>query len=160
MVDEMMADTTAATALEELYRAEGRKLWWALLAYARDPEVASDAAAEAFSQALRRGPALRDPHAWVWQVAFRIAAGELKRRRSTDHIIPDVAAGREDQSVELLDALARLRGRQRAVIVLHYYADLPVKRIASILGISAATVRVHLHRGRRRLLELLEDDDA
>jgi RNA polymerase sigma-70 factor (ECF subfamily) len=160
MVDAMMTDAAARSALEELYRAEGRRLWWALLAYSGDPDVASDAAAEAFAQALRRGSAVRDPRAWVWDVAFRVAAGELKRRGSTDHVIPDVPARRNDESVEILDALSRLRGRQRAVIVLHYFADLPVLRIASLLGISAATVRVHLHRGRKRLSELLEDGNG
>jgi DNA-directed RNA polymerase specialized sigma24 family protein len=93
MVDAMMTDAAARSALEELYRAEGRRLWWALLAYSGDPDVASDAAAEAFAQALRRGSAVRDPRAWVWDVAFRVAAGELKRRGSTDHVIPDVPHG-------------------------------------------------------------------
>jgi RNA polymerase sigma-70 factor (ECF subfamily) len=160
MVNEMMADTTAATALERLYRDEGRRLWWALLAYSGDPDVASDAAAESFAQALRRGRELRDVRAWVWRVAFRVAAGELDRRRSTEPTIPERAVPVDDARLEILDALGRLRDRQRAAIVLHYYADLPVRRIAVLLGISSATVRVHLHRGRQRLAELLEYDDV
>jgi RNA polymerase sigma-70 factor (ECF subfamily) len=162
MSNEMMAETAAVTAIEKLYRDQGRRLWWALLAYAGDPDVASDAAAEAFAQALRRGAELRDPRAWVWQVAFRIAAGELQHRRATDHVIPDTAATRDDSdsSVEILEALSRLNTRQRAAIVLHYYGDRPVKEIASLLGISSATVRVHLHRGRQRLSQLLEEDDV
>ena len=52
--------TVAATAdstqqLEALYRDDGDRLWRALLVFAGDPEVASDAVAEAFAQALRRG---------------------------------------------------------------------------------------------------------
>ena len=47
--------------------------------YARDAEVASDAVAEAFAQALRRGDALRSPATWVWTVAFRLAEGLLRR---------------------------------------------------------------------------------
>jgi len=160
MVNDMMADTTAATALERLYRDEGRRLWWALLAYSGDPDVASDAAAESFAQALRRGRELRDARAWVWRVAFRVAAGELDRRRSTEPTIPERAVPVDDARLEILDALGRLRDRQRAAIVLHYYADLPVRRIAVLLGISSATVRVHLHRGRQRLAELLEYDDV
>jgi hypothetical protein len=51
----------------------------------RDREVASDAVAEAFAvPALWRGR--RDLPAWVWRSAFRIAAGELKRRTITDRI--------------------------------------------------------------------------
>jgi RNA polymerase sigma-70 factor, ECF subfamily len=57
------------------------RLWRALLAYSGDAEVASDAAAEAYAQAIRRGSAINDIDAWVWRAAFRIARGELARRR-------------------------------------------------------------------------------
>ena len=67
--------------LERVYREEGDRLWRAVLAFAGDPEVASDAVAEAFAQALRRGEAIRNPKRWVWRAAFRIAAGELAARR-------------------------------------------------------------------------------
>jgi DNA-directed RNA polymerase specialized sigma24 family protein len=44
---------------------------------------------------------------------------------------------------------------------MHYRLDLPVRDIARTLGISSATVKVHLHRGRNRLRELVkESDDA
>ena len=67
--------------IERLYREHGSRMWRALLAFAGDPEVASDAVAEAFAQALRRGSEIRDPERWVWRAAFRIAAGALKERR-------------------------------------------------------------------------------
>ncbi len=66
--------------LEVLYREHGKRLWWALVAFSGDREIASDAESEAFAQALRRGDGIRDPLAWVWRAAFRIAAGELKAR--------------------------------------------------------------------------------
>jgi DNA-directed RNA polymerase specialized sigma24 family protein len=53
------------------------------------------ALAEAFAQALRRGDRLTDPLAWIWRIAFRVAAGELKRRARMDHRLPDVAAEAE-----------------------------------------------------------------
>jgi DNA-directed RNA polymerase specialized sigma24 family protein len=55
-------------------------MWQAVFAFAGDPEVASDAVAEAFAQALRRGDAIRSPECWLWRTVFRIAAGELKAR--------------------------------------------------------------------------------
>ena len=81
----MDQDSLTATMgnLERIYREHGDRLWWAVLAFSGDREVASDAVAEAFAQALRRGEGLRDPLAWIWRVAFRVAAGELKRRRQT-----------------------------------------------------------------------------
>jgi DNA-directed RNA polymerase specialized sigma24 family protein len=67
--------------LEQVYEEHGGKLWRALFLYTGDREIASDGLAEAFAQALRRGDELRSPERWVWRSAFRIAAGELSRRR-------------------------------------------------------------------------------
>jgi DNA-directed RNA polymerase specialized sigma24 family protein len=44
------------------------------------------------------------------------------------------------------DALATLRDRPRAAIVLRYYADLPDAAIAEILGCRLPTVRTTIHR--------------
>jgi DNA-directed RNA polymerase specialized sigma24 family protein len=43
--------------------------------------------------------------------------------------------------------------------VFHDYADRPTSEIAELLGISRATVHVHLSVGRRRLRQLLEVRD-
>ena len=51
--------------VEAAYRAVHTRLWRALLAFTGDAELASDAEAEAFAQALRRGDAVEDVEAWV-----------------------------------------------------------------------------------------------
>lgn len=149
-----------AARLERVYREQGDRLWRAILAFAGDPEVASDAVAEAFAQALRRGEAVREPVRWLWRAAFRIAAGELKARRRLH-----AGAGREawygmdQETVELVEALRKLPAKQRASVVLHHGAGYPSREVAAIIGSTAAAVRVHLSRGRRRLHELLKEDD-
>ena len=64
-----------------------------------------------------------------------------------------------EQAVELIEALRKLPPKQRAALVLHYYGGYRTREIAGILGSSAATVRVHLSAGRKRLRQLLETDD-
>lgn len=145
--------------LEVLYREHGARIWHALLAFCGDAEVASDALAEAFAQALRRGEAIRDPLRWVWRAAFRIARGELKERRRLAVVELDASYELEEPALELLRALAKLSSRQRAAVALFYLGDYPVKEVAAMLGASASAVRVHLTRGRRRLRTLLEADD-
>jgi hypothetical protein len=46
--------TSAYERVEAVYRARGTKLWRALLAFTSDPDLASDALAEAFAQVLAR----------------------------------------------------------------------------------------------------------
>jgi DNA-directed RNA polymerase specialized sigma24 family protein len=81
-------DTSTQGEVERLYRDQRDRMWRAVFAFAGDPEVASDAVAEAFAQALRRGEAVRSPERWVWRTVFRVAAGELKEqgRRASEEI--------------------------------------------------------------------------
>jgi len=159
MVTTIVAPITAAGEIEAVYRQDGDRLWRALYAYAGNEEVASDAVAEAFAQALRRGSAIRDVRGWVWRSAFRLAAGDLKRQSGLSHgPMPDWASHDAHPDEELLAALQELTPQQRAVIVLHYYADCPVREIARRTGINSLAVRAHLSRGRKHLRVLLGDE--
>ena len=148
-------------AVEGVWRDQGAKLWRSLVAFTGDREAASDAMAEAFAQALGRGDALREPDRWIWRASFRIAAGELARRRRDAAVAPSEAAGDMPEPVaDLVRALATLSPNQRAAAILHLYADLPTRDVARILGCSQATVRVHVSQAKRRLRPLLEENDA
>jgi RNA polymerase sigma-70 factor (ECF subfamily) len=60
----------------------------------------------------------------------------------------------------LVPALRQLSRAQRAAVVLHYEADLSVQEVARRMGTSVGAVKVHLFRGRRRLRELLRDEEV
>jgi RNA polymerase sigma-70 factor (ECF subfamily) len=147
-------------SVEALYRADAARLWRAVYAYAADPDIASESVAEAYAQALRRGSAVRDPAAWTWRAAFRIAAGAMKDRRAGDRQpVRPIEHVDSYADPDLLVALRALPEAQRAAVILFYYADLPVSAIAHRLGSNALAVRANLSRGRRRLHALLGDDD-
>ncbi|HEX5937126.1 MAG TPA: RNA polymerase sigma factor [Actinomycetota bacterium] len=147
--------------LERVYREQADRLWRAVLLAFGSREVADDAVAEAFAQALRRGRAVRDPAAWVWRAAFRIAAGELKERgRVEGSEQREPMIGMPEPFVDLWRALGRLPRMQRSSVVLADYAGWSHREIAKALGSSASAVGVHVHRARKRLRQLLEDEDA
>jgi RNA polymerase sigma-70 factor (ECF subfamily) len=159
---EGVADTRVSETSElgSLYRTQGPAIWRALLAFTADPVVAEDALSEAFAQALARGEDLREPVRWIWRVAFRVAAGELKDRGRTQPITGDPSYEHPESIAHVIEALAELSPNQRLAVVLHDYADRPVVEVAATIGASRATVHVHLSKGRKRLRSLLEDDDA
>lgn len=151
-----MARVTASNEVEAVYRQDGARLWRSVYAFAGDEDVASDAVAEAFAQALRRGAAVHDVQAWVWRAAFRLAAGQLKdRSQYVRGPIPQAATSDRVLDEDLLDALHGLTPQQRTAIVLHYYADCPVAEISRRTGMNELVVRAHLSRGRKRLRTLL-----
>lgn len=144
-------------------------LWRALVAWSGDADVADEAVAEAFAQLLRRGNEVLDPAAWVWRAAFRVAAGDLKRRRGRARrgadpealeLLPTTADRLPDEAIDLVTALQALTDQQRHCIALVDVAGHTAPSAAEILGTSAATVRVQLMRARRQLRTLLADSSS
>jgi RNA polymerase sigma factor (sigma-70 family) len=150
---------TAVECIERAYREHGPRIWRGVYAYSGDAEIATDALAEAFAELLRRGDAVRDPVAWAWRAAFRIAAGELKERRRMTNDVPDRGTEMDEQAVDLVRALSRLTPKQREAFVLHHYAGYRVRDIARMLDSTPPAIKVHLSVGRKRLRRMLEDDE-
>jgi RNA polymerase sigma-70 factor (ECF subfamily) len=100
------------------------------------------------------------PGAWVRRVAIRDAvriAARQARGVPVDDRFDDAIAGVVDQ-VDLRRAIAGLPPQQRAALVLHHLEDWPVRDVADALGCKEPTVRVHLHRARTALAEVLGPD--
>ena len=144
---------------DQIYREHAAPLWRALVGYCGDPELASDAASEAFAQLLARGDQVTNPVGWLWTAAFRIAAGDLKRRASRPAEEPSHTYDIPESIDHIVSALRKISPNQRLAVLLHDYADRPTDEIAEIMHITRTTVHVHLSVGRRRLRQILEDQD-
>ena len=154
----------AAADYGRLFREEGERMWRTMCGFTGGrADIAEEAVAEAFARAIASRTALRDPLRWMYRTAFRVAIDEIRAERRGDPVASGQSAVPPGANEELFRALRELSPNQRAAIVMRYEADLPVEEIAGRLGVTAATVRVHLHRGRRRLRELFgskeETDD-
>jgi RNA polymerase sigma-70 factor (ECF subfamily) len=100
------------------------------------------------------GQVLRDPIAWVFRTAYRLASDELRREAVTIGEAEGEQSSATAQSAlpaDLTEALGYLPPEQRLAVFLHYYADLPVREVARLSGASVATVKVRLHRARKAL---------
>ena len=150
--------TEDATDFLALYSEVDPRLWRAILAFTGGRrDLTDDVVAEAFARTLEAGNSVRQPGAYVYRVAFRLAAQEL-RRPTTNEDVASRTVYQDPALVELFDALMRLSPGQRAAIYLRYEADLPVADIAHLMGTTSGTVRIHLLRGRRKLAAMLGDE--
>jgi RNA polymerase sigma-70 factor (ECF subfamily) len=82
-------------------------------------------------------------------------AGRERRALGLVSARPDPTVDLPSTDHEFWDAVRALPARQAQAIALHYLEDRPVAEIAEILGCAPATVKVHLHRGRRALADTL-----
>jgi RNA polymerase sigma-70 factor (ECF subfamily) len=152
-------------AFSILVRASVPRLLGAATLILRDQDRAQDAVQEALVLAWRHVRALRDPEAWdAWlyrltvRACYRLA-NTVKRRSIVElHVVPDrEPAGEHDFPAALADRdligreLGRLPVDQRAVMVLHFYLDLPLTDVADILDIPVGTAKSRLHRGLESL---------
>jgi len=148
--------------IEHVWLSHRATMWRSLVAWTGDRELSSDAVSEAFAQALGRGDALEAPARWIWKAAYRIAAGELatRRREGSAERVPDRMGELPEPVSDLVTALRTLSPNQRTAAVLRFYADLPTRDVAYVLGCSQTTVRVHLAQARKRLRPSLEERDG
>lgn len=105
-----------------------------------------------------------DPDAYVWKLLYNEHISGWRHRRRRLAAIPtasvpdraatgDLATGMVRRMV-VEQALARLTPKQRAVIVLRYFQDLPEAAAAEILGCSTGTIKSQTNYALRRLREL------
>ena len=150
-----------------------------LLSMARDPDVAEDLTQETFLRALRGLGGLRDRAAlvsWLYRLATNVFLDRARAegRRRLAHIdghdgdaglIEEIAdpAAPVDRRAEQAQMSECVRGfvdelpdDYRAAILLHDAHGLPSRDIAEILGVSVATAKIRIHRGRARLRTALE----
>jgi RNA polymerase sigma-70 factor (ECF subfamily) len=137
----------------------------------RDHELARDAVQDGFIKAWRGLPTLRDPdrfEAWLRSLVARSCIDQLRRRgRRPIEVeltpidgpsISDTSASFADR--ELLDEiLRRLPPEWRAVVVLHYYFDLPLPEVAQALRIPVGTAKSRLHRSLALMREAMPEAD-
>jgi RNA polymerase sigma factor (sigma-70 family) len=137
-----------------------------------DPERARDVTAETFLIAWRRiGDVPAEPTAWLYGVARKVIAGQLRtdarRDALRDRLVlggSNTAADPADQVAQrdsALGAVARLGELDREVLKLVAWDGLPARVAAEVLGMSRMNFAVRLHRARRRLdAELAAADSA
>lgn len=151
------------TGDDELYRKhadELTKLATGLVGPSDAADVVSSAVLGCVSS--RRWNTVDDRRAYLFKSVVNEAA--KWHRSNSRRQVREAAAVRSAEfevpvpRPEVLAAIRDLSFRQRAVIVLTYWADLTPRDVARTLGISEGAVRRHLARARRRLREVLHDD--
>jgi len=176
-------ETDRRAALSRALVEEGDRLYALALRVTRDEDLASDAVQEAFVSALDHVDAFRGEarlSTWLHRIVFTKSIDLLRRRRREEPLPeeeaaeltaedlrlghgpswarpPDELLRSKETRAALEQALGRLTPLQRAVFELKEVEGRPTSEVAEILGTAEPTVRVHLHRGRLKLRDLLAD---
>jgi len=128
---------------------------------------AEDAFQETLLSALRAYPGLEHAdnlRAWLFTIAHRRVVDERRRAgRRRDAALPaappspgaDTAFDEHDSLARAIALVAQLADPMREAVLLRIVADLSVDDTALVMGLRPGHVRVLVHRGLRRLEQLL-----
>ena len=161
---------------ETLFETYHDRIYGYIRRLVRDPAEAEDLTQETFLRAYRRRDSLRDPEAvrgWLYRIASHACLDRLRQRKPQVSIDSEEGAARAESIVSsspsALEATERketsacvqgcldyLPDSYRAVILLYEAHSLTAAEIADLLGVTVATVKIRLHRARRRLQKVME----
>lgn len=158
-------------AFQQLFESQAATAWRALLHFGVSEAEVEDAAQEVFviaHQKLAEGTELEHPRAWVYGIAWRVAAAFRRRARHRHEVLGDVeepeAESNRDPARQLEDrrrlvkldrALASLADEQRAVFVLYEIEELTMREVSEALACSINTAFSRLYAARRKLCAAL-----
>lgn len=121
-----------------------------------DRAVAEEVVQDAFAKLYERWNRADDQLAYVRICVVNRSRDVLRRRRLMRREATSVEASSDDRPDHLRDAIAGLPARQRAAIVLRFYADLSVEETAAVMRTRPGTVKSLVHRGLAALRKVIE----
>jgi RNA polymerase sigma-70 factor, ECF subfamily len=170
-----MITTQAGPSSADIFSTYHTKIRGYILGMVHDPAEADDLTQDVFIQVHRKLGSLRDQDAlvsWLYRIATHVCYDRF-RKHSRQPGIDSLDDGEEvsirsdpgDAEVVRLDRvierkemsacvrkyIEELRAEYRQVIVLHDLEELSNPEIAEMLGVSLDTVKIRLHRARRKL---------
>jgi len=154
--------------LAEFCRVEYRRLVGLLSLYCRDRHLAEELAQDALVRVVSHWDTVRTlnaPSAWTYRVAINLANSHLRRllaeRRASKRLMAGAVTVQSDPdtptAVAVRDAVSALPKRQRAVIVLRFFADLSVREVSELLSMPEGTVKTLTAAGLARLRTAMHD---
>ena len=147
----------AATTFDELFRGRYEPMVRVAFLMVGARAEAEDVVQDSFARVELRWNRLENPAGYLHRCVVNRSHDILRRRRLEQRfgrLRRDETS--ELQADELGDALAALPPKRRAAVVLRYYAGLPEREIAEVLGVRPGTVKSMLHRALAQLREEIE----
>ncbi len=153
-------------AFDELVRRYQRQVYYLARRYVKNDEDAKDVAQRAFVKAFVGIGALRGDAAfrtWLYKIAINLSLNHLRDRarlrpaeeaeEARVDAVGDTRLEGAEERQALATALERLPPKQRMVLELRVFEELPFREVATAAGCSENAAKVNFHHAVTRLRE-------
>lgn len=156
--------------LKELYNKFYRELYLYLYSLSKNREITEDLVQETFLKAIL---SLSDSHSnmrsWLYMVARNLYYNFAKKEKNKEPLegaeqIPSDSEPviekiiKDERRRLCFEALQKLGGAKKEVLMLQYFGNLSQKEIAATLNITPENVRVLSYRGKKELKKYMEEN--
>lgn len=152
------ATDAGAQAFADFYRAEFPRLAGYCKALVGGEAQARDIAQEALVRVFSRWVDVANPRPYAYLTATNLARRSWRRGAVERAALSRVASApdleedpAESSGAWLRELVEALPSRWRMVVLLHYYADLPVAEVGRLLRLPSGSVKRRLHEARQAL---------
>lgn len=147
-------------AFEQLILLHSEQLYRTAYVYVKNEQDALDVVQETVYKAFISIGQVKEPKyfvTWLTKILIRNCYRVLNQQTAAADLVEQVPVkeSSREEHLDLIDALSHLRKEYRDVLILFYFHDVPMKEIASFIGITLNTVKTYLKRGREELKKQL-----
>ncbi|MCR2821730.1 sigma-70 family RNA polymerase sigma factor [Lederbergia panacisoli] len=157
--------------IEQLMDFYSEKVYLLAYSFVKDKGLAEDISQEVFLKAYKYLDSFRQEAAlksWLYRITVNTSKDFLKKKGMKQLLLgssffenfkrtesAEISFLKSDRNEELLQSILTLPMKYRAVIVLHYFYDVKINELSSILNLNTNTVKTRLSRGRGILKQKL-----
>ena len=151
---------------ENLYTVYSPKIFRVCLGYFNDADLAKDITQETFVTVFENLDKLKhsdNVSGWIYKIATNKCLRQLENKQRENRTLPHLPTEESDfeerRSTKLHEAISELPEMERIIIGL-YLEDLSQEKMAEIVGISYANLRVKLHRIKETLAKKMKKHEG
>ena len=174
----LIVDEPSRSKFESLYLEHRHIMLWMAMKILRDQDLAEDAVHDAFLRVLKNLQIIslencNKTRSFLVILVRNIAIDYLRKQKQQpeidladiDQYMPDYRSDPEQVMLDkagrqrVLEAMMKMKPIYIDVLLLQISYDFSTQEIADLLNISHDSVRVHIHRARKQMAQLLKGDE-
>lgn len=172
---QLFIDSQQRTVFSELYKRYIRKVENKCYSLLKDRQLSSEFANDIMSKAFEKLPTFKGTSSfstWLFTITYNYCIDYLRSKKKIhypdwdrNHQIPEIIEETPEEIGEisyqqLLEILDMVHPEEKAMILMKYRDDLPIKQVAIALRISESAAKMRLKRAKARVVYMYKEKFA